>query len=356
MSSIWGNKLKISLFGQSHGECVGGVLDGLPAGLKIDMDFLALQLNRRKSKSNLITSSRIEIDEISFLSGITNGTTNGAPICLIIKNENIRPQDYEAVKDTPRPSHADYAAHIKYGGYNDFRGGGHLSGRLTAPLVALGSIAQQFLQSKGIFVAAHLYQVGDIFDMPLVQDDLNKAASILRSCSFPALDGSKREQMIQLITSAAKKGDSVGGTVECIVAEIPAGMGSPIFDNVESILSSMLFSIPGVKAVEFGSGRDFASMTGSSANDSFYFDNSTVKTHTNNSGGINGGITNGMAISLKATFRPTPSILLEQQTINLKEKRDTRISISGRHDACIAVRGVVCIETAVSIAMANMIL
>lgn len=357
MSSTWGCKLKLNLFGHSHGSCVGGILDGLPAGIKIDMKQIANQMCRRKAKGDGVTSPRIETDEIKFISGITNNVTNGTSICVIVENNSANSADYEAIKYLPRPSHADYTARMKYGDFYDLRGGGHLSGRLTAPLVALGSICGQFLQEKGIVIAAHLFRVGDVFDTPFdkVKIDANELTKLRNSLS-PALDLEKLKQMSLFVKQTVADGDSVGGTVECAVVNLPVGTGEPIFDNIESKVSSLVFSIPGVKAIEFGCGASFAGMKGSESNDSLYYDENKVKTLTNCSGGINGGIANGMPIILRATFRPTPSISLTQKTVNLETKENAQISVKGRHDGCIAFRGVVCLEAAVSIALADLLI
>lgn len=322
MSGMWGNNLKISIFGESHGEAIGVTVCGLPSGLEIDCDFIKSELLRRAGGHDEFSTPRLEADEFKFLSGIFNGKVSGSPVCCVIPNINTRSSDYDKIKNNMRPSHADYTAFVKYSGNNDFRGGGHFSGRITAALVVAGAMAKMYLKSKGIIV-----------DGKIVTDNLDNK-----------------------ILNAKANGDSVGGMVEVVAEGVPAGVGQPFFDSVESVIAHLLFSVPGVKGVEFGAGFDLAEMTGSEANDEFYVENGKVMTRTNNSGGINGGITNGMPIVVRAAFRPTPSISIAQNTIDIADMKNISYSINGRHDPCIARRAVVVAESAVAIGLTDLLL
>ncbi|MCK9478996.1 MAG: chorismate synthase [Firmicutes bacterium] len=321
MSGTWGNNLKITIFGESHGEAVGAAVCGLPAGMTVDFDFISNELLRRAGGRDRFSTSRRESDEFKFVSGVFEGKLTGAPVCCIIPNADTRSADYHKIKNLMRPSHADYTAFVKYGGHNDYRGGGHFSGRITAALVAAGALCKLFLMQKGITVESKL----------LTEDLENK------------------------ILQAKSEKDSVGGKVEVAICGVKAGVGSPFFDSVESILSHLFFSIPGVKGVEFGAGFALTDMKGSMANDEFYAENGKVYTKTNNSGGINGGITNGMPIVARLAFRPTTSIAKEQSTIDISTMTNVKIEVKGRHDPCIARRGAIVAESAAAIGIAELI-
>ncbi|MGI5957947.1 MAG: chorismate synthase [Massiliimalia sp.] len=352
MPSIWNNGIQISIFGESHSTAIGVVIDNLPAGEPIDMDAVREFLRRRQAKSDGTTTSRIEPDRPEILSGLIDGHTTGTPLCMMIKNTNVRSGDYRNVQTTARPGHADYTGYEKYHGANDIRGGGHFSGRLTACMVMAGAVCGQILERRGIYAGAHLLSVGEIQDQkcdPIYtskQDILN-----MRQLPFPVIQEEKRESIIQCINKARMNLDSVGGVVECIAIGMPAGIGGPIFQNLESMMASFLFSIPGVKGVEFGEGFHASTLLGSQNNDPFYMDGDQVKTRTNRHGGILGGISSGMPIPFRVAFKPTPSIAQSQNTVDFVAKQDTVLSIVGRHDPCIAVRAVPVVEAACNIVL-----
>ncbi len=335
MSPVFGEKLKISVFGQSHSEAIGVVIDSLPAGIEIDFDKLAEFMSRRAPGQNSYSTPRKEADKVKVLSGIVNSKTCGAPLCAIIENTNTRSKDYDNLLEVPRPSHADYAAHIKYGGFNDIRGGGHFSGRLTAPLCIAGGIAKQILAQKNITVDARILSIGGIENEgdDFISDEIIKAIDDVRA-----------------------KGDSLGGIIECVVNGVPAGIGDTMSGSLESKLSSAIFAIPAIKGIEFGNGFDCARLKGSENNDPFYFDGDVVKTKTNNHGGILGGISSGMPIVLRAAVKPTPSIAIEQESVNLKTKENVKLNIQGRHDPCIVPRAVPCVEAVTAITILEEIL
>ena len=318
--------MKYTIFGESHGPAIGVVLEGVPAGLELDLDFIRAQLARRAPGQNAMTTARKEADEPELLSGVFEGRTTGGPLCAVIFNTDTRSRDYAKLKDLPRPGHADYAGFVRYRGCNDYRGGGHFSGRLTAPLVFAGAVAQQVLGGHGVTVAARISNVAGIPDPT-------------------------PEEMEGAILAAKADGDSVGGRIACAVTGLPAGLGDPDFGcNVEGIFSQYLFAVPAVKAVGFGLGAGFADLRGSQANDPFYMDGDTVRTRTNHSGGVNGGITNGMPVTFEVTIRPTPSIAKEQDTVDLASRTDARLAVTGRHDPCIVPRAVPVIESAAALA------
>ena len=318
--------MKYTIFGESHGPAIGVVLEGVPAGLELDLDFIRAQLARRAPGQNAMTTARKEADEPELLSGVFEGRTTGGPLCAVIFNTDTRSRDYAKLKDLPRPGHADYAGFVRYRGCNDYRGGGHFSGRLTAPLVFAGAVAQQVLGGHGVTVAARISNVAGIPDPT-------------------------PEEMEGAILAAKADGDSVGGRIACAVTGLPAGLGDPDFGcNVEGIFSQYLFAVPAVKAVGFGLGTGFAEIRGSQANDPFYMDGGTVRTRTNHAGGINGGITNGMPVTFEVTIRPTPSIGREQDTVDLSTGSDAKLSVTGRHDPCIVPRAVPVIEAAAALA------
>ncbi|MCL2665383.1 MAG: chorismate synthase, partial [Defluviitaleaceae bacterium] len=305
MSNTFGKNIRVTVFGQSHSEAVGVCIDGLPAGLEIDADELSAFMKRRAPGQGGHTTQRKEADEINFLSGLAGGITCGAPLAAFIANTDARSADYDNLRDVPRPSHADYTAHVKYGGKNDVRGGGAFSGRLTAPLCVAGGICMQLLKRKNIFVFAHALQIGNARGVPFDPASVGEAErKILSGAKFPALDETAAAKMLEAISGAKQNGGSVGGIVECAVTGMPAGFGGPMFDGLESLLSSILFSIPAVKGVEFGSGFSCVSMTGIEHNDAFFMRGEKIETKTNNHGGILGGISSGMPIVFRTAFKP----------------------------------------------------
>lgn len=355
MSNTFGNILKISIFGESHSAGIGVIIDGLPAGLKIDEDFIFHEMARRAPGRNSLSTPRLERDLPEIQSGYFNGYTTGTPLCAVIKNTDTRSKDYQP--EVLRPSHADYSGKMRYGGFNDYRGGGHFSGRLTAPLVFAGAICKQFLQQQNIEMFAHIQKVKDISDdmFSTCEIDLEQARAI-KEKEIPVINDAVIAPMKETILNAKHDGDSVGGIVECVVVGLDAGLGSPFFDSVESRLSSMLFSVPAVKGVEFGLGFEIANLFGSEANDSFYLDGDQIKTSTNHNGGINGGITNGMPVLLRVAIKPTASIAKEQKTVNIDEKKECVMRVHGRHDPCIVQRAVSVVEAVTAIVMTDLVL
>ena len=352
MSSQYGKKLRISIFGQSHSPAIGVNIDGLPAGIKLDMDELQAFLRRRSPGQGELSTKRKEDDVPEIVSGLAEGVTCGAPLAVIIRNTDARSSDYSETRDVPRPSHADYTAHMKYSGFQDIAGGGHFSGRLTAPLCAAGGICLQILRGLNIRIGAHILQIGGISDDPF--DPVGVTAEdfgIIGSNNLPVLRREKGESMRLAILQAGAAGDSIGGVIECAATGLPVGLGDPIFDGIENRIAGIIFGIPGVKGVEFGSGFAGAGRRGSENNDSFYIDGKTVKTRTNNSGGILGGITNGMPLLFRTAVKPTPSIGTEQASVSLSRMEDTVLRINGRHDPCIVPRAVPCVEAAAAIAL-----
>ena len=340
--------MRYTIFGESHGPAIGAVLEGVPAGLTLDLDFVQRELDRRAPGRDGLSTARREADRVEVLSGVFDGKTTGAPLCLLIRNSDQHSGDYEAIRYTPRPGHGDYAGFVQSRGCLDYRGGGHFSGRLTAPLVAAGAAAKLLLRERGVTVGAHISAIYGIRDAAP-----QSAAELLAvgEKEFPVLDDERGREMRQAILDARKEGDSVGGSIECMVSGLPAGLGAPDFGrNVEGIFSQYLFAVPGVKAVEFGAGVAFALMRGSEANDPFAVEDGRVVTKTNHAGGINGGITNGMPVTFEVTIRPTPSISLPQESVDLRTGEETEIEIHGRHDPCIVPRAVPVIEAAAALA------
>jgi len=352
MSSQYGKKLRISIFGQSHSPAIGVNIDGLPAGINIDTDELRSFLKRRAPGQSDISTARTEDDSPEILSGLAGGVTCGAPLAIIIRNKDARSADYRELRDIPRPSHADYAAHIKYGGHQDAAGGGHFSGRLTAPLCAAGGICLQILRNLGIHVGAHILLIDGVEDGPFDPVNISPAdLDSIRVNPLPVVRREAGENMKLRILEAREKGDSVGGVVECAAVGLPAGLGDPMFDGIENRIAGIVFGIPGAKGIEFGSGFAGSERRGSENNDSFYMDGKNVKTRTNNSGGILGGITNGMPVLFRVAFKPTPSIGNEQNSVSLSREENTVLLIKGRHDPCIVPRAVPCVEAAAAIAL-----
>ncbi|MBQ4150386.1 MAG: chorismate synthase [Clostridia bacterium] len=354
MSSM-GNKVKIEIFGESHSAAIGMTLSGFPAGVKIDEDELYRFMLRRAPGRDATSTARKEADKPEFLCGIVNGVTTGAPITAIIRNTNQHSSDYEKLRNTPRPSHADFAAYRKYDGYNDIRGGGAFSGRLTAPLCIGGGLAKQYLAYEGYAdIGAHALMIGGVYDTPF---DMVNPTNILEAMNkdFPTLSDEAGEKMREVILQAKADGDSVGGIIECAIDGVYAGLGGPLFEGIESKLSSALFAIPGVKGVEFGSGFECAKMRGSEHNDEFEYNGPVVVTKTNNSGGIQGGITNGMPIIFRVAIKPTPSIAKPQNTVNLETKENVTLEIGGRHDPCIVARAVPVVEAVAALCIMDIL-
>ena len=355
MSSTYGEHLKLSIFGQSHGTAIGMSLDGIPAGLPVDTDALQTFLNRRVPGQHNYSTPRREEDRPDFLSGIVNGSTCGAPIAAVIYNKNTHSGDYENLKDSPRPGHADYTAQIKYNGFQDVAGGGHFSGRLTAPLCIAGGLCKQWLSLRGIEIAAHISSIANITDSPIQLDPLNPELAAINS-DFPVVNINAGQKMIDEIEAARLDGDSVGGTIECFITGVPTGFGEPMFSGIESKIAQIIYGIPAIKGLEFGSGFTGSALRGSQNNDAFTIDNGSVRTLTNNAGGILGGITNGMPIVFKVAVKPTPSITKTQQSVILSQNTIAPLRIQGRHDPCIVPRAVPVIEAAAAIAIYDAIL
>lgn len=357
MKSCFGNNINISLFGESHSKGIGVVINGLAPGLKLDLDFINHQLEKRKPKGK-ISTSRQEPDEIDFLSGYFNGFTTGTPLCMVIYNKSQKSNDYEKTKNLMRPSHADFTAQEKYMGFQDYRGGGHFSGRITAPLVATGAICMQILSKKGVSIATHIKDCNGILDSDFSENEIElaKQFSDLNSKYFPTIDNKIGNKMQENIEQVQLQGDSVGGILETLINNLPAGVGEPFFNSIESTLSQLIFSVPAVKGIEFGLGFAFSQKTGSQANDPFYFDEKTksVKTKTNNNGGINGGISNGMPIVIKTVVKPTPSIYKPQETVDISTMKNSNLQIVGRHDPAIIHRARVVIDSVIAIGLVDL--
>ena len=356
MSSTYGDKIKISIFGESHGNGIGVVIDGLPAGIKIDMDEVLVQMSRRAPGKDKTATPRKEKDLPKVLSGMLDDVLTGAPLCAVIENTNTRSGDYGNLLACPRPGHSDYSAYVRYSASNDIRGGGHFSGRLTAPIVFAGAICRQILERKGIKIAAHINSIGNINDTPFNPvgiDDM--LIDRLNHSSFALIDEGAEEPMRAEVEDARLAQDSVGGTIECAVTGIEAGFGNPMFDGVEGVIAKAVFGIPAIKGVEFGAGFEAAKMRGSQNNDAFRYENGKVVTETNNCGGILGGITNGMPIIFRAAVKPTPSISQKQKTVDLQKKENAELEIKGRHDPCIVPRAVPVIEAITAVAVLNII-
>ena len=323
--------MKHIIFGESHGPAIGVVLEHVPPGIAVDMDFIRAEMARRAPGKSPMSTARREADEPRILSGVFEGKTTGTPLCAVIENTDTRSRDYAKLKDLPRPGHADYAGRVRYEGCNDYRGGGHFSGRLTAPLVFAGAMAKLILREKGVTVSAVISNVG-------------------------GTENPTPEQVEEIVLAAKGDLDSVGGAIRCTVEGLPAGLGAPDYGrNVEGIFAQQLYAVPAVKAVAFGAGFGFAAMRGSQANDPFYMDGDTVRTRTNHTGGVNGGITNGMPVVFEAAIRPTPSISQEQDTVDLSTGTDAKLVIGGRHDPCIVHRAVPVIEAAAALAACELL-
>ncbi|MBQ9228472.1 MAG: chorismate synthase [Eubacterium sp.] len=355
MSSVTGNKLRLSVFGESHGAAIGCVLDGLPAGLTLDMDKIDAEMARRAPGRDKTTTPRREKDAPQLLSGVLNGVTTGAPLAMMIENTNVHSADYGNVMTVPRPSHSDYPAFVKYHGWNDVRGGGHFSGRLTAPLVFAGAVAKQLLAEKGVTVGAHILRIGSVTDDAFDKNDITRAQlECLTDGRFPVMNPDSEDAMRAEIERYRLEGDSVGGAVECAAVGLPAGIGGNMMDTLEGRLSQLLFAIPAVKGVSFGTGFDFASSCGSAVNDAYTVKDGRVALLSNHNGGILGGITTGAPLVLSVAVKPTPSIAKPQQSVNLQTMTEETLLIKGRHDPCIVPRAVPVVEAAVAFTLADL--
>jgi len=352
MSSTYGCRFRFTIFGQSHSPAIGVTVEGIPAGLSIDLDRLHAFLSRRAPGSSKLSTARKEADVLHILSGLKDGRTCGAPLTAVIENTDARSADYTALRDCPRPGHADYPAQVKFGGAQDPAGGGHFSGRMTAPLCIAGGICLQLLEQMGITVAAHIRAIGTAEDAAIdpVLVSKEQLQTLLRK-PFPVLDDTKAEQMEKEILSAAENHNSVGGILECAAVGVPAGWGDPMFYGMENRIAQAVFGIPAIRGIEFGTGFAAAAMTGSTHNDPYYLDNGTVKTKTNHHGGILGGITTGMPIVFRAAVKPTPSIALPQDSIRFSDGAACKLEITGRHDPCIVPRAVPVMEAAAAVAL-----
>jgi len=355
MKNTFGNHLTITLFGESHGQAVGAVIDGMPSGVKIDYELMADMMDARRAAGSISTARREE-DLPQFLSGIKDGYSEGTPIALLIPNQNVHSSDYDSLENTPRPGHADYTGHMKYLGYEDASGGGHFSGRLTAPLVAAGAICMHMLNTKGIDIGTHIAKLKDIEDIPFDEENLQRDIELLHNKRFAALDDKRGEAMIASIIACRSDKDSIGGVLDTAVIGMEAGIGEPEFDSIEARLSHAMFSIPAVKGIEFGEGFHFADLYGSQANDAFALKNGKVVTKTNHNGGINGGITNGMPIRFRTVVKPTPSIAKEQDSVDLQTMSEKKLVIAGRHDPAVIHRARVVVDAMTAVVLTDFLL
>ncbi|MBU3191490.1 chorismate synthase [Clostridium bowmanii] len=356
MSGQWGKKIKYSIFGESHGRGIGITIDGLPAGIALDMNFIASEMQRRAPGRDEFSTKRSEGDKVEILSGYFNGYTTGTPLCGVIFNENQNSRDYDKLKDLVRPGHADFTGKVKYSGFNDYRGGGHFSGRITAPLVFAGAVAKQILKGKGIKIGSHILSIGNVSDSYFSGVNLKNQLLIdILKKNFPVINDVKGEKMKNIILKAKEESDSVGGIIEAVILDLPCGLGEPFFDSIESNLAQLLFSVPAVKGVEFGEGFEITKVRGSNANDIPYMNNGKVCMKTNNNGGINGGISNGMPIVFRVAIKPTPSIAKLQNTIDMGTYENSEVSVTGRHDPCIVLRALPVIESCAAMSILDFI-
>lgn len=353
MSNTIGNNIKLTLFGESHGEAIGCVIDGLPSGIKLDLDYIQHELDLRKPKGS-ISTSRKESDVFHIVSGLFEGYTTGTPLTILIYNEDQHSKDYSELRVKPRPGHADYTADIRYNGYQDYRGGGHFSGRITAPIVAAGAIFKQMLKEKEIFIGTHIKELAGIKDSNFA--NTLTEVEYLSNQYFAVIDKEVEDQMISAIEAARMDQDSIGGVLETEVLNLPAGLGNPSFGSIESEISKAVFSVGAVKGIEFGAGFGFKDLRGSLANDEFYYEKDEVRTKTNNNGGINGGISNGMPIIFRTVIKPTPSISKTQNTINLETLENEELNIVGRHDPCIVHRARIVIDSMVALTLVDLLI
>lgn len=358
MGSVWnGENLKISIFGESHGSAIGVVIDNFPEGFFVDLDYIEGQLIRRRPDNSNSSTKRKEEDMPEIVSGIFKGFTTGAPICAIIRNKDTKSEDYEKISDLIRPGHADYTAYIKYRGYNDNRGGGHFSGRMTAPLVFAGALCAQYIMEKyKVHIYTKINSIAGIKDDVIGDKDIFKILPDICKGKFPLYSDEVKDKIIKIIDKVSSEGDSVGGILETYVRGMPAGKGNPFFSSLESEISKMIFSVPSVKGISFGAGFDFDRLTGKNAKDEFYLSDGNISTYTNNNGGINGGISNGMPIVFSTVVKPTSSISAEQRTVNIDKMRDEVLLIEGRHDSCIVPRIIPVIDNSIAIVLMDQLL
>lgn len=356
MKNNFGTNISMTIFGESHGPCIGITLDGLPAGFKINLERIKEDMEKRKAKGS-ISTQRHEDDEVEIVSGFFNGYTTGTTLTILIQNKNTQSKDYSDIQYRLRPGHADFSAYEKYHGFQDYRGGGHFSGRLTAPIVAAGSICRQILETKNILIGSHIEQLYALHDAPFSNniDELKKQIQTLNKKEFASLDEQVAQNMEQAILEAKNEQDSIGGILESAIINLPTGIGEPFFDSIESILAHLLFSIPAVKGVSFGAGFQMASKKGSEANDAFIM-NDTIQTKTNNNGGINGGISNGMPIIIHTCIKPTPSIYKIQETVDYKTKESQTLNIKGRHDPCILHRARIVVDSMIAFGILDLLM
>ena len=359
MSGIWGNNLEVSIFGESHGRAIGITINGLPPGLEIDMDAVLIEMARRAPGRNELTTPRKEKDEPDIVSGFLDGKTTGSPLTALIWNTNTRSKDYSQMKRLMRPGQADYPGKMRYDGYNDYRGSGHFSGRITAPLVFAGAIAQQWLEQKGVTIGSHVKSIGNVEDEYFEEqnnvtiDQVNQ----MKQDQLPLFNDTKRKEMEQVIVDAKEDKDSVGGIVETFVLGVDAGYGNPFFDSVESTIAHLVFAVPATKGVEFGAGFEITRMLGSEANDGYYYDeNDQIKTRTNNNGGILGGITYGMPIVFRTAIKPPASIEKKQETIDIESEESADLEVHGRHDPCIVPRVLPVLEAITALGLMDLML
>lgn len=357
MSSVICDNIKVSVFGESHGEAIGCVIDGLPAGTKLDMDKIYLDMSRRAPGKDKYATPRLEKDIPHILSGVLNDITTGAPLAMVIQNTNTKSGDYANLMTVPRPSHSDYPAYVKYNGFNDVRGGGHFSGRLTAPIVFAGAVAKQILEKKGVKIGAHIRQIGSVFDDKFDYNDVDESLlDELTKKSFSVINGDVEPKMRDEIERFRMSQDSAGGVIECAAIGLPVGVGGNMFDTVESKLASILFGVPAVKGVEFGLGFGFADKNASSVNDGYEIKDGRVALLSNNNGGVLGGMTTSAPIIVSAVIKPTPSISQEQKSVNLQTMTNETLVIKGRHDPCIVPRAVPVIEAAVALGLLDLMI
>lgn len=356
MKNNFGTNISMTIFGESHGSCIGITLDGLLAGFKINLERIKEDMEKRKAKGS-ISTQRHEDDEVEIVSGFFNGYTTGTALTILIQNKNTQSKDYSDIQYRLRPGHADFSAYEKYHGFQDYRGGGHFSGRLTAPIVAAGSICRQILETKNILIGSHIEQLYALHDAPFSNniDQLKKQIQTLNKKEFATLDEQVAQNMEQAILEAKNEQDSIGGILESAIINLPAGIGEPFFDSIESILAHLLFSIPAVKGVSFGAGFQMAAKKGSEANDAFIM-NDIIQTKTNNNGGINGGISNGMPIIIHTCIKPTPSIYKTQKTVDYKTKESQTLNIKGRHDPCILHRARIVVDSMIAFGILDLLM
>ncbi len=355
MKNTIGNHITFTLFGESHGKAIGGVIDGVPAGIRIDMDLMLNMIQKRKAAGK-ISTGRHEADLPEFLSGVKDGVTEGSSIAFVIANNNVHKTDYNSLANTARPGHADYAAYTKYHGFEDASGGGHFSGRLTAPMVVVGALCTQLLKEQGIVVGTHIQKLKDVSDDAFDENHLVEEIALVNGKDFAVLNEEAGKKMIAVIEEARMNLDSVGGVLDTAVVGLPAGIGEPEFDSLESQISHAIFSIPAVKGISFGEGFNFANLYGSQANDAFAIKDGEIVTTTNHNGGINGGISNGMPIRFHTVIKPTPSIAQKQHTVNFVTKEEKEIEIQGRHDPAIIHRARVVVDSLTAFVLVDMMM